>query len=600
MDFLGVNKQLARTLYIILAIFVVSLLSLAGYRFSHDQFEKQAVETSRERLILYRATLRSTLERISHLPTVVRLHKDTKQLLNGQISADETNQYLKKINDAAASAAVYILDEEADTLAASNFDTDESFVGNNYRFRRYFTDAIETGNGRFFAVGVTTGRPGYFVSEAIYSGTRPIGVAVVKVEFLELLEDWKGAGENVLITDRDGVIVLASNYDHLYKTLYEISESRLKEMQETRKFSDFTLAPLGFSSANGQFENEIELDEKDYVVTTVDTSGIGWKLHFLTPLETVRNSAFVFASIILLTGGLAIIGFLYAGSRLQRDRLKLIEVEAERVNEANKLLQNEIEERQKTEKMLRDTQAELIQSSRLAALGKMSAAIVHEVNQPVSAIRMFTSSGNLLLTEKRFEEAGAVFSEIRKMTERLGTITSDLLIFSRKPVTKPKLCDLNQCVENILRQYRPELEVNDINIALDLADNPVRVRGSEVRFEQLFSNLLKNALQAGKPDQRLTIEVRTWQIPGMVGLTVVDNGSGVSPEIMDQLFDPFFTTKDIGKGVGLGLALCYAIADEAGGRIYCENNETGGASFHVEFPVVENTSPQEVQELEGA
>jgi two-component system C4-dicarboxylate transport sensor histidine kinase DctB len=589
-----------RFIYILVASLIIGAVSITGYYLAHARFEQQAIDTSRDRLTLYRASLRSTLERVSHLPRVARLHTDTTKLLRNEISADGLNDYLKEISDAAGSAALYMLDRNANTLAASNFDTKDSFVGNNYSFRPYFKDAMKEGDSTFFAVGVTTSRPGYFISEAVRDGEETIGVAVVKVEFLELLADWQNARENVLISDKDGVVVLASNPEHLYKTLAPISPQRLAEMEETRKFSGFVLKPLEYSSEKNGFSGSITLDGQQFIVTTVDTSGIGWKLHFLTPLGTVQNSALVFSAILFLLCGLASTGVLYHRSRLQQHRLELVAGEADRVREANVRLEQEISERRKTEERLRETQAELIQSSRLAALGKMSAAIVHEVNQPVSAIQMFTASGSLLVKEKRLKEATGVFQEIRKMTERLGAITSDLLVFSRKPVSRRQPVDLNVCVETILAQYGPVLDEHRVTVTKHLSRVPVIATGSQIRFEQLFSNLLKNGMQACAEVEQPRIIITTWQGEGEVGFSVQDNGEGVAPEIMDQLFDPFFTTKEVGHGVGLGLALCYAIADEAGGRIRCENSADGGAFFRVDFPATPAKPVSRPRELADA
>jgi len=294
--------------------------------------------------------------------------------------------------------------------------------------------------------------------------------------------------------------------------------------------------------------------------------------------------AYAFAIFILLLCGLLASVLLFMRSRAKQGILQAKANEAERVSKINTQLEQEVQVRKETEKQLRDAQSELIQSSRLAALGKMSAAIVHEVNQPVSAIRLFTSSGTLLLKKRRLKEAGKVVQDIKKMTERLGSITSDLLIFSRKPVSKPKPVDLNECVEEILVQFKPELELLDFELDLQLFEKPVPVMGSKVRFEQIVSNLMKNAIQACEKTVSPKIVLRTWVKDNRSGLSVQDNGKGVPPEIMDQLFDPFFTTKNMGEGVGLGLALCYAIADEANGKISCGNIDGGGVCFNIEFP----------------
>jgi len=551
---------------------------------SYNRFEKSALATSSERLLLYQESLRSTINRSSHLPRVVVSHPYTAEMLRNGTKVEVLNQYLKTVSDKSNSAALYILNNEATTVAASNYDLPESFVGNNYRFRRYFIDAVKNGQATFFAIGVTTGRPGYFISEAIVEGGETLGVAVVKVEFDELLEVWRGAGEDVLITDEDQVTVLASQSQYLYKPLKDLPNGRLSQMRESKKFTGYDLKKLNFTSATGVFEGRVQIEDERFSISTVGTSELGWKLHFLTPLITVQKYAYTFAAFVLLFCGLLASVLLYIRSKNQQGILRVKALEAERISQINRQLEQEVQVRKQTEKQLRDAQSELIQSSRLTALGKMSASIVHEVNQPVSAIRLFTSSGLLLLKERRLKEAGKVFEDIKKMTDRLGSITSDLLVFSRKPVSKPAICDLNESIDSILNQFKPELELQNVDLQLMLFETPVTVKGSRVRFEQVISNLLKNAIQACEKSSQPQIIFKTWVKGKRCGLSVEDNGEGVSSEIMGQLFDPFFTTKSVGEGVGLGLALCYAIADEANGKIVCENIDSGGVRFTLDFP----------------
>lgn len=574
-----------RLFYTIIITILIGVATTAAYHLSYNRFEESALATSAERLSLYQESLRSTINRASHLPKVVVSHPHIVETLQNGTYNDELNRYLKTVSDKANSAALYVLNSDATTFAASNYDTPESFIGNNYRFRRYFTDAVKHGQATFFAIGVTTGRPGYFLSEAIVHEGEVLGVAVVKVEFAELLEAWRVAGEHVLITDEDDVTVLASDSRYLYKPLKQLSLKRLGEMRASQKFTGFDLTKLDYISADDEFSGRVEIENENFSISTVRTSELGWRLHFLTPLEQVQRYALVLASFVLLFCGLLVSLFLFVRSKNKQSMLEIKAEEAERISRINTQLELEVQVRKKTEKQLRDAQSEVIQSSRLAALGKMSAAIVHEVNQPVSAIRLFTSSGNLLVKERRLKEASKVFDDIKKMTERLGAITSDLLIFSRKPVSKPKPCDLNECIETILIQFKPELDLKALSLELDLHEGQVLVSGSQVRFEQIVSNLVKNAIQACEENAVApNITIRSWVNETGCGLSVEDNGTGVKPEIMEQLFDPFFTTKNVGEGIGLGLALCYAIADEAKGKISVDNIENGGACFTVVFP----------------
>jgi len=587
-----------RFVYFTLFGLIIGFVSFFAYQFGYERFEQSSLSASKERLSLYQASLRSTLERASHLPQVVAVHPNVNAALSEREVGLSFNTYLKTINEAAQSDVLFVMNQNGETAASSNFDLSESFVGKNYGFRPYFKNAMQGEQGRFFAIGATTGRPGYFISEPILENETPIGVAVVKIEFDELLADWVNAGEDVFITDADGVIVLTSNNAQIYKTIGGLSKARIAELSRSRKFAGRSIEKLGFTSETGEFEDRIILNGNPFFVSSVNLPSLNWTLHYLTPLSGVSNASLVLSAIVFLLFGLSLLAVLYIRSRIQQGRLQLVAVEAARVKEANIRLEREVKTRRDTEKKLRDTQAELIQSSRLAALGKMSAAIVHEVNQPVSAIRTFTSSGSLLVKKKRLDEADDVFTQIKKMTERLGTITSDLLVFSRKPVSLPKHVNLHDVLDTISKQYRAELRRSKIKLEMKFDAQPANVLGSHVRFEQLFSNLMKNAIHACKVANKPKITVSSQILDESIFISFKDNGEGVPSEIMDQLFDPFFTTKGVGEGVGLGLALCYAIADEANGNIKCENHADGGVCFIVEFPTAKQAYI--VNELEYA
>lgn len=562
---------------------LIGLVSFSAYQIALTRFNKASVVTSLERLSLYRATLRSSLQRLSHLPDTVSIHPDAVAALKGLSSRQNFSEYLFQVNQFSQGAALYVMDNKGETIASSNYKMQESFVGKNYAFRPYFISAMNNKQGRIFAVGATTGRPGFFVSKAVKHLGKPIGVVVVKTEFEELLSDWKNAGENVLISDQDGVIILSTDPILTYQSIVEITPDYSSKIQKSRKFGNAVPTKLDFDSSNQKFDKIISLSDIEYIVSSLKLPNTNWQMHYLTPYAPSKTAASVVGGLMFLIGALLALAVQTLKGRAHQKTLKAQAMEAERIREINKRLKSEVNVRRKTETKLRDTQAELIQSSRLAALGTMSAAIVHEVNQPVSAIRTFSSSGKLLTNKGNKEEVLNIFEQISSMTERLGAITSDLLVFSRKPVTKIKKIDLNSTIKTIAKQYSLLLKENNVTIYFSLHEGALEAFGSKVRFEQLISNLLKNAMQAC-PDSKGEIFVKTYKSKTKIIIEVIDNGIGVAEPIKDQLFDPFFTTKKVGKGVGLGLALCYAIVDEAGGKITADNAKTGGAVFLVKLP----------------
>lgn len=569
---------------------LICLCAWLSYHYVYERALHNQLVTSNERAGLYKSTLQSTLKRLSHIPQTVAIHPHIIQVLNGERSAENFSEQLSRINDFSDAAALYVMDKNGTTIASSNFMSDESFVGKNYGFRQYFKTAITGKIGEIFAVGATTGRSGYFIASPVRERQKIIGVVVVKVEFAKLISDWQNSGEKVLVSDKLGVVILSSQKNWIYKTLIPISEIGLANIQSSRKYGHHNLTLLDFKSNSGAFANEISLNNNDYFVSETKIPELSWKLFYLAPLQPIQRTALFVGLACALLIGMGGLAFQYFQIRQNQKILQLEAAEANRIKLVNKRLLKEISVRKKTEKQLREMQDEVVLASRLTALGKMSAAIVHEVNQPVSAIRNFAASGLLLLKQNRKKELNETLNQIKTMTVRLGGITSELLVFSRKPIANRKKVDLNFCVEVVANQYKLEMESKQIAYAVNMQKQPLMVSGSQIRFEQLISNLIKNAIQACEAtdcDNSIIVETKSDKANAII--SVSDSGKGLTKGVKAQMFDPFYTTKPAGKGVGLGLALCFAIADEAGGKITVKNMKKAGAKFTVTIPLASSS-----------
>lgn len=581
-----------RVLRICLIVLLAGLAGLAAYGFFAERYKQAALEDARDRLSLYSASLQSALTRLSHLPTTVSLHPDVAGTIKGDLPADRFSGYLKNVADAAGGAILYVMNINGDTVSASNYRTANSFVGRNYAFRPYFSAAMAGGSGTHYAVGATTGIPGYFVSQPIQPEGKPIGVAVVKVEFEDLLRNWQEAGERVLVTERHGIIILTSKSDWQFRTIRSLTEKERDELAQSKKFSGRELSALSFEGVSGGFSREVAIDGDRYVVSQTGIGDEGWTIHYLTALAVATYPAALAGWSVFLLSLLIVSAVFLWRFRAQQNLMAQQAKEAERIRAANLQLEREVKTRQETESALRRAQSDLVQAGRLAALGKMSAAVVHEVNQPVGAIRTYAASGELLLKKRKFSDAAEILGRIRSMTDRLAGITSDLLLFSRRTGKGMTAVDVNACICAVTDEFTSMLADHEIVLQLELEQPPLLVTGNPVRLEQLVSNMLRNAIQAIAEGNRGkgTIRIETSAEANNAILRFQDDGCGMSKDTLDQLFEPFFTTKNIGEGVGLGLAICYAIADEAGGTIGAANRPGGGAEFVVSLPLAALTN----------
>jgi two-component system C4-dicarboxylate transport sensor histidine kinase DctB len=264
-------------------------------------------------------------------------------------------------------------------------------------------------------------------------------------------------------------------------------------------------------------------------------------------------------------------------------RLVFFQRESAELRALNHRLQQEIAEREKVEKTLEVAEQTIAQSSKLAALGEMSAAVSHELNQPLAAMKTYLAGARLLLQRERPEEALSSFQRIDDLLERMGALTRQLKSYARKGAEAFEPIDTRAAVSTALALMEPQLKTRSVNIIRSFPNEPVLVLGDRLRLEQVVINLLRNALDATKTSTNPTIEI-LLAAGDSVSIQIRDNGEGISD--LDELFEPFYTTKQPGDGVGLGLAISSGIVKDLGGRLTARNAADGGAIFEVQLPII--------------
>jgi two-component system NtrC family sensor kinase len=273
-------------------------------------------------------------------------------------------------------------------------------------------------------------------------------------------------------------------------------------------------------------------------------------------------------------------------------------------------LEQRLAELEKTTRELRMAQDQVVQSEKLASVGRLSAGIAHEIGNPLAAIlglvELLRGGG---LAE---HEQSEFLRRIHKETERIHHIIRDLLDFSRQqsPERAPlaasgalgaaaqppaQSTDLVQIVEEAVRLIAPQKDLRDVTLERRFQEGTPHVQVSAHSLTQIVLNLLLNAADAVGGQGTITVEVRpAHEDDAMVSLIVTDTGSGIAPEIMDRLFEPFATTKPPGQGTGLGLAVCHSLVTAARGTISASNPSSGGgARFEVRLPAAQRASRDE-------
>ncbi len=565
-----------------------------------NQFDR-AASRSETTLRLAVSALRGHMRRYEALPPLIADDDDIKALLNApsEMRRAGVNAYLKQLNTELESSDLYVMLPNGDTIAASNHDAPTSFVGENFSYRPYFTEAIAGRTGRFFALGTTSLKRGYYFSAPVREGEGISGVVVVKVDIEPIEAAWRGSEDEFIVTDPEGIIFMTSREEWLYNGLLPLTPERIARTEASRRYADATLRELPVTADIERFGyNTIVLSgpgqRHEYLVLAEQMAEAGWTVKVMTdtaPLYAQAQAQILGALLVLTLATLAAAIVLQRRARLA-ERLALqastqVELEhrvAERTADLarmNRRLEQEVAERTAAEAQLRQTQADLVQAGKLAALGQMAAVLSHEFNQPLTAARTFADNALTLLERKRTAEARGAVGRIVSLTERMASIARHLRNFARKPNERLGPVSVADAVRDTLEIVGWRLKAADVDLELAFGDPPPVVNAGAVRLQQVLVNLLSNAADAveGRSDRRVTFSATRHD--GKVSISVRDRGDGVSPAIAGRIFDPFFSTKGVGKGLGLGLSISYNIVRDFGGTLTVASQPDGGAAFTI-------------------
>ncbi len=248
----------------------------------------------------------------------------------------------------------------------------------------------------------------------------------------------------------------------------------------------------------------------------------------------------------------------------------------------------DVTDRRHAEEELRAVRQELAHASRLALLGELTASIGHEINQPLAAIRSNADAGAHLLDRdgtSDFEELREIFTDIRQQSRLAADVIERMRALAAKHPPEAQVLDLNEVTSDILRLVAWDVRRRRVTLQSELLSSLPSVSGDRVCLQQVVLNLILHAMDAMDPMEKgeRRLLVRTSRLEDAVEVTVTDTGRGIPADEMRKLFDPFYTTKE--RGLGLGLAIARSLVEAHGGRIWAEDHDGRGASFHVALPV---------------
>lgn len=512
----------------------------------------------------------------------------------------EANRWMADQNRALQAADIYLILPDGETIAHSTPQGPASFIGQNFSYRPYFTDAMAGRTARFYGVGTTSGVRGYFFSAPVRDQAgRIAAVIAVKIGVDRIEASWRGGEYRVLVTDPEGIAFLSSRPGWLYHGTLALTPERLARTAEMRRYASSPLVEFDLRRLTQHGVPVLQIRDPgraptDFITATEAMPDAGWTVHVLLDAAGPRAEARLAVLCLVLLLSAAGFGALMlrqrraqAAERLAMQRFATAEMER-RVTartadlaRVNSQLEQEIAERRATEAELRAAQDSLVQVGKLAALGQMSASLSHEINQPLAAARNYADSAAILIDRGDHVRARENIAQILALVDRMAAIGRHLRQAARRPDDRLVAVDLAPLLAETRTIMQVRLAAAGASLDCDLPDDLPPLRAGPTRLQQVLVNLITNAADAveGGDDRRILLSARAEG--DNVVIRVRDHGPGVPDGIAARIFDPFFTTK--GVGLGLGLSITANIVRDFGGQILCRNVGPG-AEFCVTLP----------------
>lgn len=570
-------------------LLVLISVAVAVVWVSNDWLTTRYTETTRTRaelrMALYSGNLKSELQRNSVVPLL--LSRDPT-LMSALSSKDyvASSQRLISYREEIGAASLELLDADGRVVAA----TQREQLGSNRRAMQYFVNALRSDETVFTTSRLDTGSHGFTYARKIALQGDLLGVIVVEVDLAQFEGSWAEIQDAVMVTDSEGQVILAT-------------ESRWRGKSEAEALS--LIAPAtAIERANRSLANWTTLPAEalftgdDVLRQDAKIDFQGWRMTTFTTYASVRERVNGVLALEIMGFAILLAATFYVISRRATSRSLTFQLESAELRTLNEALRREVSERQKAEANLQVAEQTLAQSSKLAALGEMSAAVSHELNQPLAAMKTYLAGAKLLLQRKRAEEALSSFQRIDDLIERMGAITRQLKSYARKGGEAFEELDVRNSISAALSMMEPQLKRRQVRITRNMPRDPVKVLGDRVRLEQVLINLLRNAIDATKAVEAPQVDILLTADSESARISVRDNGPGVAD--LDKLFEPFYTTKAPGDGVGLGLAISSGIVSDLGGRLTARNWSEGGAVFEVELPVLNAGHEKTSKDVEAA
>ena len=565
--------RIMRQRAVVVFLCLVAAMGFGLWRYGYAVALGQLAARGQADLALASDRLVTGLQKYRSVAVLLSGHPDLAALHDGHGRKAAQELLLQTADRTGALSAIYA-DINGKVLASAHGTIPQGLAGRDW-FLRASNGALGVGHGISAAFGR---RAFYYAAPAFGADGKVRGIVVIVVDVEVLERDWRGARPAVLFRDAGGEVFISNRS--------EIVFLRVGKSGITGPDGENVALEVAWRSGHEIWRQQISPYVPQYALhLTQELPVIGLIGEALVDASGVRRVAMLQALALVML-------CLFFGSLLflameRRRALAALNVLLERrvrarthdLETANARLRREVRERLEAEAALRRAQADLIQAGKLSALGQMSAGISHELNQPLMAIGQYAENGATFLERDAPDKALDNLTRISALAERAGRIIKNLRAFARGESEPMGRVDLSAVIEMAVELTSARLRRDGVMLDWISAQDPVFVRGGEVRLGQVFVNLINNAADAMAQSLHRKITIRLEEGPLLI-VTVRDTGPGIADP--EKLFEPFYSTKEVGAGMGLGLSISYGLVQSFGGRIRGANTD-GGAVFTVEL-----------------
>ena len=574
------NPITARVFLFSLSVLFVVLL-VATNSFFTSKYLNDIKQEGEIRLTQNERNIVSELQKNSVIPQfLVRDQSIWNALLSNNFSS--LPQMFFEFIDEISIESITLMDRTGQIVAVAGKEN----LNVNSSNKIIFNTAISTNDTVMNIIEKNENEFGFFYSRKIENDQRVLGVLSIEVDLKKFENSWKSAGDRIFISNGEGKIVLATE-----PTWKGLSDDLAWKNQNSKN-----IIKRGYSLAKGWVdsnESDQYFNDSSFVRFNKNIPILNWKISSFENYSGVRERVNTILALEILIFLLLLVLSLYSLNRKKILRLNLFEEETIKLRELNKKLETEMEQRKRVEKNLLAVEQTLEQHSKLAALGEMSAAISHELNQPLAAMKTYLAGASLLLKRNRPQETVAALMRIDGLIHRMGEITKQLKSFARKNTESFVPLNFNDAILEAMSIMEPQLKQSGIKIDTNIPSEPVLIVGDQQRLEQVIINLIRNAIDALDDTELPSITISLYK-NNSVRFSIRDNGKGINN--LEKLFEPFQTSKDPGKGLGLGLAISSNIISELGGSLSGENLTPTGAEFTIKLPLFDPSRVNVVEE----